>query len=69
MITILIVEDDSSTRLVTRLHLRNEYHVLEAANGLEALDILEQQHVDLIIADVMMPHMVKQSQRFLQKME
>ena len=57
MITILIVEDDSSTRLVTRLHLRNEYHVLEAANGLEALDILEQQHVDLIIADVMMPHM------------
>ena len=57
MITVLIVEDDSSTRLVTRLHLRNEYHVLEAANGLEALDILEQQHVDLIIADVMMPHM------------
>ena len=57
MITILIVEDDSSTRLVTRLHLRNEYHVLEAANGLEALDILEQQNVNLIIADVMMPHM------------
>ena len=57
MITILIVEDDNSTRLVTKLHLKNEYHILEAANGIEALDILEQQHVDLIIADVMMPHM------------
>ena len=57
MITVLIVEDDNSTRLVTKLHLKNEYHILEAANGIEALDILEQQHVDLIIADVMMPHM------------
>lgn len=57
MISVLIIEDDTSTRLVTKLHLKNEYQILEAANGIEALDILEQQHVDLIIADVMMPHM------------
>lgn len=57
MITVLIVEDDSSTRLVTKLHLQNEYQIIEAANGLEALKILEQKHVDLIVADVMMPHM------------
>lgn len=57
MISVLIIEDDTSTRLVTKLHLKNEYQILEAANGLEALDILEQQHVDLIVADVMMPHM------------
>ena len=47
MISVLIIEDDTSTRLVTKLHLKNEYQILEAANGLEALDILEQQHVDL----------------------
>ena len=57
MISVLIIEDDTSTRLVTKLHLQNEYQILEAANGLEALDILEQQNVNLIIADVMMPHM------------
>ena len=57
MITILIVEDDNSTRLVTKLHLKNEYHILEAANGIEALELLERQQVNLIIADVMMPHM------------
>ena len=57
MISVLIIEDDTSTRLVTKLHLQNEYQILEAANGLEALKILEQQHVDLIVADVMMPHM------------
>lgn len=47
MISVLIIEDDTSTRLVTKLHLKNEYQILEAVNGLEALDILEQQHVDL----------------------
>lgn len=57
MISVLIIENDTSTRLVTKLHLQNEYQIMEAANGLEALKILEQQHVDLIIADVMMPHM------------
>ena len=57
MITVLIVEDDSSTRLVTKLHLRNEYDILEATNGIEALELLGRQQVNLIIADVMMPHM------------
>lgn len=57
MISVLIIEDDTSTRLVTKLHLQNEYQIIEAANGLEALKILEQKHVDLIVADVMMPHM------------
>ena len=33
MVKVLIIEDDSSARLVTKLHLRNEYQVVEAANG------------------------------------
>lgn len=57
MIKVLIVEDDSSTRLVTKLYLKNEYHILEASNGLEGLEILEHNRVNLIIVDVMMPHM------------
>ena len=57
MVTVLIIEDDSSVRLVTKLHLRNEYQVVEASNGMEAMELLEHQSVDLIIADVMMPKM------------
>ena len=29
MITVLVIEDDYSTRLVTKLHLKNEYNVVE----------------------------------------
>lgn len=57
MINILIIEDDNSARLVTKLHLKSEYGVVEASNGEEALQILEKQQVDLIITDVMMPKM------------
>lgn len=57
MAAVLLIEDDKSTRMLTKLNLRQEYLILEAGNGLEALDILEQQHIDLIIADIMMPHM------------
>ncbi len=57
MVTVLLIEDNVNARLVTKLHLRNEYNVLEASNGIEALDILEYSKVNLIIADVMMPQM------------
>lgn len=57
MITVLVIEDDYSTRLVTKLHLKNEYNVVEASNGVEALEKLEHQKADLVIADVMMPKM------------
>lgn len=57
MAVVLLIEDNKSTRLLTKLNLQQEYQILEAGNGLEALDILEQQHIDLIIADIMMPHM------------
>ena len=57
MVKVLLIEDDVNARLVTKLHLRNEYNVLEASNGIEALDILEYSKVNLIIADVMMPQM------------
>lgn len=57
MAVVLLIEDNKSARLLTKLNLQQEYQILEAGNGPEALDILERQHIDLIIADVMMPHM------------
>ncbi|RAV19581.1 response regulator transcription factor [Paenibacillus contaminans] len=56
--TVLVVDDDSEIRDVLHIYLRNEgFHVLEAENGLQALEIIKTLPVHLIILDVMMPHM------------
>ncbi|MCC3372426.1 response regulator transcription factor [Cohnella sp. REN36] len=56
--TIMVVDDDSDIRDILQLYLHNEgYHVLEAENGLQALEIVQATPVQLIILDVMMPHM------------
>lgn len=58
MFSILAVEDDHSTRkLLQAVLFGNGYNVLTACNGAEALDVLEKNHVDLMIIDVMMPVM------------
>ncbi|MDW2796710.1 response regulator transcription factor [Clostridium boliviensis] len=57
MATILVVEDDKHTRLLTCARLKPYYTVTEAENGEEALKLLDQMHIDLIIADIQMPVM------------
>ena len=57
MATILLVEDDRNMRLLTSAKLRGQFTILCACDGVEALEVLERQPVDLIIADVMMPRM------------
>ncbi len=58
MFQILVVEDDSILReLYCSVLSGNGYTPLPAADGLEAFDILDDTHVDLIITDVMMPRM------------
>ena len=57
MATVLIVEDDINTRLLTAARLKPYYTVLTACDGEEALDLFYKQHVDLIVADIMMPDM------------
>lgn len=55
---ILIVDDDPDIRQVLRLLLQGLYSVSEAADGAEAVRLIqEQKDTDLIILDVMMPGM------------
>lgn len=58
MVHILVVDDDKNTRLLFQAILRAEgYHVLTAVNGVDALQIMDTEHIDLVILDVMMPQM------------
>lgn len=55
---ILVVDDDSASRLVLKMYLENQgFVVLEAKSGTEALGICEDGLPDLVISDVMMPEM------------
>ena len=56
-LTILVVEDNVDMRGYIRSILREQYNVLEAADGEEALHILNSNPVDFIISDLMMPVM------------
>jgi len=55
--TILVAEDDPEARELLTLLLGNGYHILQAADGVEALDILEREPTDLLITDIVMPRM------------
>ncbi|HWP22506.1 MAG TPA: response regulator transcription factor [Candidatus Cryosericum sp.] len=58
MFHILVVEDDPNARRLMRAVLeRAEYSVSTAENGSAALELMDAQHVDLIVLDVMMPGM------------
>jgi len=56
--TIMVVDDSASVRSVVGNTLREEgFEVLEAADGVDALNKLRGQKVHLIVTDVNMPHM------------
>lgn len=58
MFQILVVDDDKNTRRLMEAVLKAEnFAVFTAENGEKALDLMERQHIDLIILDVMMPGM------------
>ncbi len=58
MFHILVVEDDIALNKMICVKLKQEnYHIWSASNGIEALDIMEQQHIDLLISDIMMPEL------------
>ena len=58
MFHILVVEDDTNARKLMKAVLeRAEYSVLTASNADEALQLLDSNHIDLILLDIMMPGM------------
>jgi len=58
MFCILVVEDDRNTRkLMEAVLLQNGYEVFLAADGIDALDQMDNHHIDLIVLDLMMPRM------------
>lgn len=54
---LLLVEDNEELLYLMEKILSRQYHVLVAKNGLEALDIIKDNEIDIIISDVMMPEM------------
>ncbi|MBR4744470.1 MAG: response regulator transcription factor [Oscillospiraceae bacterium] len=58
MFHILVADDDKNTRKYLRAVLESEgYTVSDASNGEEAIGIMDREHVDLVVLDVMMPKM------------
>jgi DNA-binding response OmpR family regulator len=54
--TILVVDDDGNIRHLVTTALENEgFHVVEASNGMEALERFDKDKPDLVLLDVMMP--------------
>ena len=58
MFEILVAEDDKNTRRFLQAVLEEDgFRVHTAANGQEAMDILDKEYIDLVVLDVMMPKM------------
>ena len=58
MFKILVVEDDENTRKLIRAVLkRSKFEVLLAEDGVVALELMDSEHVDLVVLDLMMPNM------------
>ena len=58
MFHILVVDDDKNTRMYFEAVLQNNgYTVTAAGNGEEALEVMDKEHIDLVVLDIMMPRM------------
>src|SRR3972149_909044 len=55
--TLLIVDDELGARQSLEVILEDDFHVLTAESGQEALKIVQKEHVDLVLLDIHMPEM------------
>jgi signal transduction histidine kinase/ligand-binding sensor domain-containing protein/DNA-binding response OmpR family regulator len=53
--TVLVVEDNPELRAFIRMHLEGRFRVVEAADGLQGLELARRLLPDLVLSDVMMP--------------
>lgn len=54
---IMVVEDDQDEREILNLLLNSHYEVVQASNGMEAVEVIVQYQPDLMLLDLMMPKM------------
>ena len=52
---ILVVDDEVFNRRLIHRILSHAFHVTEASDGYEALELIHQKHFDLVVLDIMMP--------------
>jgi len=58
MFHILVVDDDKNTRRLLQAVLEaDKYTVSTAVNGEDALEVMDREHIDLVVLDIMMPKM------------
>ncbi|WP_391204532.1 response regulator transcription factor [Psychrobacillus sp. L4] len=58
MLKILVVEDETNIRkLMCAVLNQNGFETYGAEDGIEALNLMEKQHIDLVVLDLMMPNM------------
>ena len=57
--TVLVVDDVELNRAFLNDMLKDEYHIIEATDGLQAVNLLEQcrQQIDVVLLDLVMPVM------------
>src|SRR5262249_30178469 len=55
--TLLIVDDEEGPRQSLRIVFKNEYTVLLASNGPDAIELVHKNHVDVVVCDIMMSGM------------
>lgn len=55
-ITVLIVDDEQGIRDIFGLNFEIEgFNIVKASGGMEALEIVKNQHIDFVLSDVQMP--------------
>ena len=57
MRTILVVDDNSVNRFVLHRMLQSSYRILEASTGEDAYHVAKSTKIDLILLDILMPHL------------
>ncbi len=54
-LTLLVVDDEERTRRIMELNLKDSYNLHLAENGMDALRLLRDHHVDIVLTDLRMP--------------
>lgn len=56
MATILVIDDEAQLRkLIVRILEKENHRVIAARNGIEGIKYFQEQHIDLVITDILMP--------------